>query len=94
MKDKQAIWYVMFCDEWGSHSSERLQMLTTDPIKIREFIYKSIINGDAEYDNDGERSKTDQANEFVYDWERLTRDEINSKLTYCYYDYSYDGDEM
>ena len=62
-KSKQQIWYVMFCDEWCSHSSESLQMLTTDPIKIREFIYKSIILGDVEYNNDGETSKTDQANE-------------------------------
>ena len=93
-ESKQQIWYVMFCDEWQSHDSERLQMITTDPIKVREFIYKSIINKDVEYDMADDASPTDQANRFIYDWERLTRRELNNKLSYCYYDYTYDGDEI
>lgn len=93
MKDKQQIWYVMFCDKWNTHDSERLQMLTTDPIKAREFIYKAILAEDIEY-GDVEKTSIEQGISFLHDWERLTSDEINSELTYCYYDYSYDGDEM
>lgn len=92
-ESKQQIWYVMFYDEWNTYS-EKLQMITTDPIKIREFIYKSIINEDADYDMEEDASPTDQANRFIYDWERLTRKDINNKLGNCYYDYTYDGEEM
>ena len=92
-ESKQQIWYVMFCDEWDTHDSERLQMLTTDPIKVREFIYRAILAEDIEY-GDVEKAPSEQGMSFLYDWERETRNIINSRLRYCYYDYTYDGDEM
>ena len=93
MENKQAIWYVMFCDEWRSNNSCRLQMLTTDSWKIRDFLYKAIQNEDVEY-YDTDMTPKEQAEQFLEDWDKERRDVINNNLVYAYYDYSYDGDEM
>lgn len=92
-ESKQQIWYVMFCDEWRSNNSCRLKMLTTEPWNIRDFLYGAILDGDVEY-YDTDMTPEEQAEQFIKDWDEKRRDEINSKLTYCYYDYNYDGDEM
>lgn len=87
------IFYLMSCDEWKSNSSMELLFLGTSQRKLKMKISKEIECGNMEYD-DNSLSQKDQAKKFRKDWETKTRDIINSKLTYGYFDFSYDNEEM
>lgn len=83
------IFYLMSCDEWKSHDSERVLMLTTDADKIRKAIENEIENGSMEYDGE---TIDEMIDNFNHDWKRATRNTINDKLMYGFYSYAYDGE--
>lgn len=91
------IYYAMYCDEWKSHDSERLMFIGTSPQKLKMVISKAIENDEAYYHCDGFDEMTTQkkqAKEFRKDFAVLTRRELNDRLEYIYFDYTYNNEEM
>ena len=93
MPSKKLIYLVYSCDEWASRDSMRLEMATTSVRRLKAFIAKKIKDGDYDYNYDS-NDHTKQAEEFKRDFDCETRDWINSKLTYGFYDYTHDGEEI
>ena len=91
MKTKKQIWMVYTCNEWGGN--RKCIMCTTSADKLRKFLGDKILDGTFDY-NDASKCRGLQIADFVQDWRRETRDWINSRLHYGYYDYCYDGEEM
>ena len=77
------ILYLMSCDEWKSHSSMRLIMITTDERVLYYKILDEIKKGNMEYDGD-----------FEEDWATSNIADINMKLTYGFYNYTFDGENI
>lgn len=87
------IFYLQSCDEWKSYSSMSLLFIGTSQRKLKMKISKEIEEGNMEYD-DTALSPKEQAERFRKDWEVETRDVINSRLSYGYFDYTYDNEDM
>lgn len=91
MKTKKQIWMVYACDAWGGNTE--CIMCTTSVTKLGAFIRDKINDGTFDY-NDTESCRGYQVMDFVQDWKTESRDWINSRLHYGYYDYCYDGEEI
>ena len=87
------IFYLQSCDEWKSNDSMELLFIGTSQQKLKMKIAKEIEEGNMEYD-DNSLSPKQQAKKFKKDWNEETRDVINSRLTYGYFNYTYDNEEM
>lgn len=87
------IFYVMYCDEWRSHDSERLAWIGTSPQKTKMFISQAIERQDIQY-GDTEVAPKKQAAQFRKDWAEKPRDYINNTLWYGFYDYVHDNEEV
>ena len=91
------IFIVYSCDEWKTKPM-RVEMVTTSVRKLKSFIAHMIYMEDAEYlrfDQLGHKRTAKQQEElFKEDFDKLTRDEINSNLTYAFFDYAYDGEPI
>ena len=88
---KRQIWMVYACDEWGGNA--KCIMCTTSITKLKSFIRNKIQDGTFDY-NDSSSYRGRQLMDFVEDWKHETRDWINSRLHYGYYNYCYDGEEL
>lgn len=71
----------------------RLLFIGTSQRKLKSKISRKIEDGNIEYD-DTSLTPKEQAKRFRSDWEKKTRDVINSRLTYGYYDYTYNNEDM
>ena len=87
------IFYLQSCNEWKSNDSMELLFIGTSKQKLKMKIAKEIEEGNMEY-YDNFLSPKQQAKEFKKDWNKETRNVINSSLTYGYFDYTYDNEEM
>ena len=87
------IFYVMSCDEWKSHDSERLVWIGSSDQKTKMFISRQIENGDMLYGEE-EMPPKRQAKQFREDWKNKTRTYLNSNLMYGFYDYVHDNEEV
>lgn len=87
------IFYLQSCDEWKSNDSMQLLFIGTSQRKLKMKISREIEEGNMEYD-DPSLSPKEQAKKFRSDWENEKRDVINSRLTYGYYDYTYNNEDM
>lgn len=87
------IFTVYSCDILGNDDSMRLIMCTYSKRKLKSFIIKKISQGVFEYGDDN-LSITKQVAMFKNDFEKNTRNVINSKLWYGRFDYCYDGEEI
>lgn len=93
-RKKPLVWMLFSCNEWKEKPMPLIRA-STSPFQIKKAIITCIEKGDMEYGKDPETmSKRQQVKEFRADWERLTRNEINSKLRYGFYDYTYSGELM
>ena len=90
---KKIIYYLHSCDEWVSKSSMRLIFIGTSPTKLKMKISKEIEAGNMEY-YDAELSPKEQAKMFRQDFAKKTENYINGNLTYGFYDYCYDNEEL
>ncbi len=95
MESKKQIFLVYSCNEWRE-TPMHLLMATESPRKVKMFISKLIEEGDAEYaaDHDVEHSSRKMAKDFRKDFERRSRDELNDRLAYVWFDYVHDGEEL
>ena len=97
MKNMKQIFIVYSCDEWKTKPMS-IEMVTTSSRKLKSFIAHMIYMEDAEYlpfDQIGhKRTAVQQEKLFKEDFDKLTRDEINSNLRYVFYDYAYDGERI
>ncbi len=91
-KNPKQIFYLLACDEWKSRSSTSLVCITTSATKMRNAIAREIELDNMEYDAPEGATSKEQADKFRRDWEKETRDVINSRLSYGLYDYAYDGE--
>lgn len=90
------IFYAMYCDEWNTNDSARLMFIGTSQQKLKMAISKAIERGDVTYDcpDFDMATQKKQAKEFRKDFAVLTQRELNSKLTYLYFDYTHNNEEM
>ena len=72
-----------------------IYMVTTSIRKLKRFIINKILNNNPDifYDNE-KMNKPAQKREFISDWNKLHRDQINEKLYGLKYYYVYDGEEF
>lgn len=89
----QQIFLIYTCDEWNSTDSQRLVCATTEEDEAREVILECIDEGAMYYD-DSLASVEEMALELKSDWEKLDRHTINSKLSFGFYNYVYDGERL
>lgn len=87
------IYYLHSCNAWKEYSSMRLLFIGTSYQKLKMKISKEIEEGNMEY-GDNTLSQKEQAKLFRKEWNIATRDTINSRLTYGYFDYTYDNEEI
>ena len=87
------IFLLFTCDEHCSKSSQRLIMVTSSQQKLKQKITDLIELGDFDYNNP-EWDRNRQSSSFKKDFDKCTRTAINSLLTYGFFDYCYDGEEI
>lgn len=92
-KMPQQIFLVYTCDEWNSTDSQRLICATTQADEARDALIEGIDEGAICYD-DSLGSVDEMISEFKSDWKKLDRNGINSKLSFGYYTYVYDGERL
>ena len=87
------IFYVMHCDEWRSHDSERLVWVGSSAQKTKMFISREIEEQNMQY-GDWYTTPKKQALQFRKDWKDKPRDYINNNLSGGFYDYVHDNEEV
>lgn len=88
------IFLVYSCDEWKTRPMHLL-MATLSAQKVKMFISDMIEKEDAIYGNeDPDYKPKKRAAEFRRDFGKLTGSELNSRLTFAYFDYVCDGEEI
>jgi hypothetical protein len=96
-KKKKQIFLLYYCGDCKTFPM-KVACAATSATKIKMAIASLIKKGDMEYGDDTENIEKlksyQQAKVFKEDWKTLTRDKINNKLRYGFYDYTYDGDIM
>lgn len=87
------IYYLHSCNAWKEYSSMRLLFIGTSQQKLKMKISKEIEEGNMEY-GDNTLSQKKQAKLFRKEWNTETRTVINSRLTYGFFDYTYNNEEI
>lgn len=88
------IFLVYSCNEWKQNPMPLL-MATTSARKMKMFVSDMIEKEDAIYGYEGpDYNPKKRAAEFRRDFGKLTRNELNSSLTFAQLDYTYDGEEI
>lgn len=92
MKSKgKQIFLLYSCDDWKSSTS--LICASTSIQKFKKVIISEIEKGNMEYsDGEDDLSINKQVKLFNKDWKFETRNTINDRLKYGYYDYTYNGE--
>lgn len=90
-KSKKQIFVLFSCDVWKTWASKRLIGATTSPTKLKKMIIEEIKEEGMTYGNE-EASIAKQVAQFKKDFKEKPKDDINSLLTYGFYDYVYDGE--
>ena len=93
MSKKRQIFLCYSCDEWKSTDSMVLLMATTSVTKLKMFIANEIIRGGFEWLGEG-NTRAQKAASFRKAFSKEARDALNSALTYGFFDYVYDGEEV
>lgn len=93
MAKKKQIFLVYSCDEWKSADSMVLLMATTSVSRLKMFIANEIARGNFEWYGEG-NTRAQKAASFKKAFSKETRDALNSALTYGFFDYVYDGEEV
>jgi len=94
MAVSKQIFLVYSCDEWKTRPMFLLTA-TLSAQKVKMLISNMIEKEDAIYGNeDPDYNPKKRAAEFRRDFGKLTRTELNSRLTFVCFDYVYDGEEI
>ena len=92
-ENKEQIYVVFSCDSWKTPNSMRLEMATTSPQKLRDFIIRKLENGDFAYEDQYESAEW-QVEKFKCDFDNKEVVLVDSRLKYCYIESVTDGEEV
>lgn len=89
------IFLVYSCNEW-KNTPMPLLLATTSKRRLKMFISSLIEREEASYsfNNCNDPTPKKMAEAFRKDFGELTRDELNARLEYVYFDYAIDGEEI
>lgn len=91
---KRQIFLVYDCDDWKSTDSMRLCLATTSVRRLKSFIAEKIERGDFYYDGPDNESPAQSAKRFRKEFETEESRTLNDRLTYGFFDYTHDGEEI
>ena len=92
MKSQKQIFILFSCDEWKSKDDMRVICATTSANKIKNAIITKLKHDEIAYNEDEDLNVNNQINMFKKDWKDKTREFINDRLKFAFYDYVYDGE--
>lgn len=92
-ENKEQIYVVFSCDNWKTPNSMRLEMATTSPQKLRDFIIQKLEDGDFAYEDEFESAEW-QVEKFKCDFDNKEVVLVDSRLKYCYIESVTDGEEV
>ena len=87
------IFMLHSCNEWKNKPSPVI-LVTTSENKLKKGIRICIEKGEMEYSDGAKENPTvkEQVAMFNRDWKTETKNTINDRLLYGFYDYAYDGE--